>query len=368
MNFFIMLTVILSHILGALYIQQQKYNKLVTACFWGAYAVFAAGIMLFQANIIYGFFALLFVQAAIFFITSKGSIGEKIFLFLTYANSFCIYLGASLILSSFFKEHAYLPIYTTAILILTHMFLYKVIVPSYKRSKIFFHGGWWKINVVLIFFIVQFVNQYAFADAHVDRIDFVISFSIFSIIYYSTLILIFDMIRATALMHRKEIENVELEKIAYLDVLTNIQSRVAYMKFTKDQVLRHRHNMSSSSFVLAMMDVDGFKKINDTRGHAAGDEILKSVGAVINELFECHSFRIGGDEFVLLFENKQISDVEDKIINMNENLYNSYGITMSYGCSEVNFDDKKPFETAYKKADALMYSCKEKRSCTVDLA
>ena len=122
--------------------------------------------------------------------------------------------------------------------------------------------------------------------------------------------------------------------------------------------------MSDSSFVFVMMDIDGFKKINDIKGHTVGDETLKYVGAVINEHFKhfkCKSFRIGGDEFVLLFENKQISEVEDQIVKMNKKLYNLYEITMSYGCCEVDFDNEKPFEEAYKKADALMYSNKELR-------
>ena len=104
MNYFDMLTITLSHIVGALYIQKQKYNKLLTACFWGAYAIFATCVMIFQENIVYGFFELLFMQAIIFYITSIGSIGEKLFLFLTYSNSFCIYIGVNTILSNPIKS------------------------------------------------------------------------------------------------------------------------------------------------------------------------------------------------------------------------------------------------------------------------
>ena len=67
MNYFDILTITLSHIVGALYIQKQKYNKLLTACFWGAYAIFAACIILFSKNIVYGFFGLLLMQAMVFF-------------------------------------------------------------------------------------------------------------------------------------------------------------------------------------------------------------------------------------------------------------------------------------------------------------
>ena len=59
----------------ALQFQKQKYKKLVTACFWGVYAIFAVCIMVFQENVMYGFFSLLFMNAVIFFITTIGSLG-----------------------------------------------------------------------------------------------------------------------------------------------------------------------------------------------------------------------------------------------------------------------------------------------------
>jgi diguanylate cyclase (GGDEF)-like protein len=355
-----MLITVFSHIVGALYIQKQKYNKLLTACFWGAYAIFAACVMIFQENIVYGFFELLFMQAIIFYITSIGSIGEKLFLFLTYSNSFCIYIGVNTILSNLLGNTAHVLLCTVGILILIHMFLYKILIPSYRKSKMFFTSGWWKYNIVLILFMMQFLNQYAFFDGYNEGL--VYDFIIFSIIFYLTLILAFDSVKNVALTNKKSTENEELEKIAYIDALTKLQSRVSYTQFTKKQALLHKDTMSNSSFVFVMTDIDGFKKINDIKGHTIGDEVLKCVGSVINEHFKnfkCESFRIGGDEFVLLFENKQISDVEDQIIKMNEKLYNSYKIKMSYGCCEVNFDNEKPFEVAYKKADMLMYSNKE---------
>ena len=362
MNCFAILTTVFSHILGALYIQKQKYNKLLTACFWGAYAIFSVCVMIFQENIVYGFFELLFMQAIIFYITSIGSIGEKLFLFLTYSNSFCIYIGVNTILSNLLGNIAHVLPCTLGILILIHMLLYKILIPSYRKSKVYFTSGWWKYNIVLILFMMQFLNQYAFFDGYNEGL--VYDFIIFSIIFYLTLILAFDSVKNVALTNKKSTENEELEKISYIDALTKLQSRVSYMQFTKKQELYHKNNISNSSFVFVMTDIDGFKKINDTKGHAIGDEILKSVGAIINEhfkRFKCESFRIGGDEFVLLFENKQISDIEHQIIKMNEKIHNSNGITMSYGCCEVDFNNEEPFEKAYKKADMLMYSYKEQK-------
>ena len=63
-----------------------------------------------------------------------------------------------------------------------------------------------------------------------------------------------------------------------------------------------------------------------------------------------------------------ISDVEVQIKKMNEKLYSLNGITMSYGCCEVDFSNEKPFEEAYKNADKLMYSDKEQKKLKFDLS
>ena len=128
MNYFGMATTIVSHIVASLYIQKQKYNKWVIACLWALYAVFSVYVMMFQENIVIGFFEMLLVQAVIFYITSIGTFGEKLFVFLAYANSFCICLGANIILKRVFLGSIYLPVFTTGILILMHLFLYKVMI------------------------------------------------------------------------------------------------------------------------------------------------------------------------------------------------------------------------------------------------
>ena len=356
-----MVVTILSHIVAALYLQKQKYRKLVTACFWGAYAIFSVCIMLFQENIIYGFFSMLFMHAIIFFITTIGSLGEKTFLFLTYSNSFCICIGTNLILSEFLGSNTPVSVYGIGIVVLMHLFLYKILLPSYQKARVFFSSGWWKLNVILVFFFIQFLSQYAFSIDMSNVRDVIFDFVIFSIIFYLTLILIFNLVKDTAEMNKKTYENDELKNVAYIDALTNMQNRAAYEKFTRRQVINHRRN-TGTSFIFVMLDINGFKNINDTKGHVAGDEILKQVGMVITEYFEsynCESFRFGGDEFVVLIEDMQLSDVENLIVKLNEELFNFNNITLSHGCSEVDFNNTKPFHVALKTADAIMYSNKE---------
>lgn len=355
------ITTILSHIVGALYLQKQKYNKFVTACFWVAYAVFSTCIMLFQKNVIYGFFALFFMQALIFFTTTIGPLSEKIFLFLTYANSFCICIGVNVIMFSFGGNHAILPICSLGILILMHLFLYKILLPNYKKSRTFFSSGWLQLNIVLIFFLIQFLNQFAFRINSSNVGDMLLDFVIFSIIFYLSLMLIFNLVKDAAKANKIARENVELKNIAYIDTLTNMQNRAAYVEFTQRLASTHKEN-PDSNLIFVMADIDGFKHINDTKGHAAGDEILKQAGAVITKYlqpYDCKCFRFGGDEFILLIEDMQLANVKKLIEALNEELYHSSNITLSFGCSSVDFNNPKPFYSALKKADELMYSNKQ---------
>jgi diguanylate cyclase (GGDEF)-like protein len=96
------------------------------------------------------------------------------------------------------------------------------------------------------------------------------------------------------------LNNLELEKLATTDCLTNLQNRRTFQQFLSreyDLAIRHKRQLS-----LIIMDVDHFKKFNDSFGHPAGDVVLQKVGALLRQLgrkTDCIA-RFGGEEFVLL--------------------------------------------------------------------
>ncbi|MBR5295031.1 MAG: GGDEF domain-containing protein, partial [Clostridia bacterium] len=189
-------------------------------------------------------------------------------------------------------------------------------------------------------------------------------FVIFSVIFNGALIIIFDSVKNASEKNKKVRENKRLKDIANKDALTNLQNRLAYMSFAQEKT---EDRDDDASFIFAILDIDNFKSINDTKGHAEGDRVLKLVGKTITEHFkkaDCNSFRIGGDEFVLIFENKKMDEVQGSIRKLNNKLLKNNGITLSYGCSQVDFECKNPFEEAYKKADSNMYENKQsKKTC-----
>jgi two-component system chemotaxis response regulator CheY len=106
-------------------------------------------------------------------------------------------------------------------------------------------------------------------------------------------------------MERKlRTENMKLHTLALTDELTGIANRRALLD-TADEVSRHGRRLA-----VALFDLNGFKRINDTFGHPAGDRILADVAAAFKRYTRYGDIigRYGGDEFVLLLPDAELSD------------------------------------------------------------
>jgi diguanylate cyclase (GGDEF)-like protein len=94
----------------------------------------------------------------------------------------------------------------------------------------------------------------------------------------------------------------EVTRLARTDVLTGLANRRAFTESAEQQLkIAHRHQRSMA---VAIVDLDHFKTVNDTCGHAAGDELLRIVGRVMSSTVRTTDQvgRLGGEEFGLLFE------------------------------------------------------------------
>jgi diguanylate cyclase len=94
----------------------------------------------------------------------------------------------------------------------------------------------------------------------------------------------------------------QLSLLARRDYLTGLANRASFDAHGSS--LFHNAQANRSYFTLAVIDLDGFKGVNDTHGHAAGDELLKEVSARIQALLGARHFaaRLGGDEFAIVFD------------------------------------------------------------------
>jgi diguanylate cyclase (GGDEF)-like protein len=172
---------------------------------------------------------------------------------------------------------------------------------------------------------------------------------------------------------RKEAEqalrdkDAHLEYIAYHDVLTGLANRALLM-----DRLRHaasRANRAGSRMALLFIDLDRFKTINDSLGHAIGDAVLQAAAGRLKSLVrdEDTLSRLGGDEFVVLLENVRdgqgAATVAEKLIQALEKVLHigdyPLHISASIGIS-VYPEDGRDAETLLKHADAAMYKSKER--------
>lgn len=96
---------------------------------------------------------------------------------------------------------------------------------------------------------------------------------------------------------------VELERLSFYDSLTGLANRNLFVDRLTETIKSARRQ--HSSFAVLMMDLDGFKHVNDSLGHHAGDELLATIGARLSQASRGSDTvaRLGGDEFTLLLPN-----------------------------------------------------------------
>lgn len=160
----------------------------------------------------------------------------------------------------------------------------------------------------------------------------------------------------------------ELTRKANEDGLTGLPNRSAF--FDRLDVLIHQGARNNNSIAVALLDLDGFKAVNDTLGHKAGDDLLVQFSSRLrNELRKSDlAARYGGDEFVLILTNysdhsELMSVLESKLERLTEPFeIRCDGVlyTESVGAS-IGVAEWEPSLSANKlvsRADSAMYQCK----------
>lgn len=157
-----------------------------------------------------------------------------------------------------------------------------------------------------------------------------------------------------------------LQKMAYFDALTGLPNRL----MIRDQLTTSLRDASKSRSRLSILflDLDQFKYVNDTMGHAAGDVLLQTVAIRIKTGLPKNAIlaRMGGDEFTILLPKMDTSDVaartSEAIIEILRSSFplnhNEVYITASIGIS-VYPEDGKDADTLMKNADTAMYRAKD---------
>ena len=167
----------------------------------------------------------------------------------------------------------------------------------------------------------------------------------------------------------------QLERLALTDELTGLMNRRGLMLLMR----REREQMRRSpahDCVLVLVDLDGFKQINDRFGHVAGDHYLQTLGRTLQSLVRAGDVvaRLGGDEFAILMPNLELAYGDRVLDRLQSNFaaeslrWMGHILPLRASFGEVRFGAADAPEAIFAEADERMYQAKQRRSAQTLLA
>lgn len=171
----------------------------------------------------------------------------------------------------------------------------------------------------------------------------------------SAFILIIAVVVVTKQIKAKNKAQKKLYSVSITDALTQVYNRGKIINIIEEHL--------EPQNAVALLDIDDFKKINDTYGHLAGDDVLKKLASIIKESIRAMDEigRYGGEEFILFFENvtpKELHEIGERIrLNIYEHewAYDALKVSASIGITSCF---SKDLDHVLEAVDQLMYEAK----------
>ncbi|MHC1788358.1 GGDEF domain-containing protein [Solidesulfovibrio sp.] len=154
----------------------------------------------------------------------------------------------------------------------------------------------------------------------------------------------------------------ELIEISQTDPLTRLKNRRAFFDELRREVARAIRR--SRTFVVAYIDLDKFKQVNDSLGHLEGDKVLICLADAMRTSLRIEDFgaRIGGDEFAVIVSDVDIIEAKEvvgRLFAAFDSIKNNSPVTLSVGLSVFNLDYPQLPDVLTKEADMAMYEAKK---------
>lgn len=157
----------------------------------------------------------------------------------------------------------------------------------------------------------------------------------------------------------------KMKKMAVTDEMTGVfNRRYAFHVLNREINLSQREK---KKFAVCYVDIDKLKVVNDTYGHDSGDELITTVvNAFTGEIRASdYLFRMGGDEFMLVFHNVRLAELDTLVSRVRKTLNKKdvHGVPIDFSYGFAEFDPENPVKRneLIKKADSRMYDQKMKK-------
>lgn len=164
----------------------------------------------------------------------------------------------------------------------------------------------------------------------------------------------------------EKVEGQRLREMAQQDGLTKLLNRQYFEQLGKIEFAKAKR--FSTGLTLAMIDIDDFKRINDTYGHIIGDDVLKEMARTMKEVIRDFDLlaRFGGDEFVLLMTNTNASEAEALVDRLDQAIKKNVvrsgdhevKVSASFGVHQLNGEEN--LEKVLIEADRRLYEAKRR--------
>lgn len=163
--------------------------------------------------------------------------------------------------------------------------------------------------------------------------------------------------------HELQVANVELAHIARYDALTGLHNRRAFNDYLS--YLFTQTSRTEQTYAVLLMDIDFFKKVNDSFGHEVGDQVLQRVAEILPTTLRITDFvaRLGGEEFIALLPATTLEGamhLAEKIRSTieQESIIDNHPVSLSIGVSLAQVDDAD-MNDAIRRADQCLYRAKQ---------
>ncbi len=149
--------------------------------------------------------------------------------------------------------------------------------------------------------------------------------------------------------------------MANTDSMTGVRNKHAYTEAEK--IINEQIGLGElRNLAVVVGDINGLKHVNDTLGHAAGDQLIRDACTLICEYFKHGAvYRIGGDEFVVLLEGTGYDSMLETIRALNRKVEDNIkedAVVVSIGYASLNPDDRQ-LRDVFERADQMMYERKK---------
>lgn len=228
---------------------------------------------------------------------------------------------------------------------------------NYIRGELFFVNAIFNLYGFFLFIGANFLNRYRYEKEERRFLNWnyaMLSGGIVIQLLWEECLLLWPSVAFAVFSYYMFLNEMDFK----YDALTQTYNRQAFQSKMEE--------MEGTECYLAVIDLNGLKKVNDEEGHQRGDKYIRLSAEIINGIIgkEGQVYRIGGDEFCILCENISENEMEEKMYRIDqarERLSDALRVPvnrvgLAYGCEKCNSHDN--IQEIFKRADQAMYEKK----------